>query len=490
MSYPSQDQASAAAPYTGAADARARAVRADRARLEASLAVLAAVLIAVVALTLSASAAAWRRSAWVSQVAEPARKATQEVEAALLARMQGVEGLRATGDTAYSDQIHAAMGRERAAVARLFAAADQVHPGMRGAVRVLELALDTAWLRAGGGPPGSRGWMQEFHAYRQAVAAAQAVEDIVANETADRRERITSLEGRAGAGALMMVPVALLCLWIALRCVMRLRVAAGQAEDGRAELERLSREKAALVYDVTRYLRQPLGTVAGRLATFEVGAGSAVDGPMRAALAGASSELRRALQILNDLAELSTADAGTMPIRLSRVNLAALLDGTTSGLMGWASAKGVRLSHAPPPTEVDLVTDVERLRGILRNLLSSAIELASQGAVIQIESSLHSNSPDGRGGPWIAIVISESRLLDRTAGRVSSTELLLRTVGPTGELGLTLSQRVAALLGGELSAHGGGAGGTRFALWLPAGPTPYPAEFAEAAVMPAVYLEI
>jgi signal transduction histidine kinase len=487
MPYAPPDPSSTPQPPVPA-DFRARALRSDRTRLEVSLAVLGVALLVVVTLSLRASLAAWERSAWVSQVAEPARTETEQVEAALLARMQGVEGLRATGDTVYSEAIHAAVARERASVAKLFAAADQIHPAMRGAVRTLELALDTAWLRAGGGLPGSQGWMQEFHAYRQAVAAAQAVEQIIASETTVRRDRITSLEGRAGAGALTMVPIALLCLWIAMRCVVRLRVAATEAEEGRSELERLSREKAALVYDVTRYLKQPLGTVAGRLATFEVSAGAAIDGPMRVALAGAGSELRRALQILHDLAELSTADAGTMPIRRSRVNLAALLEGTTSGLIGWASAKGVRLAHAPPPGEVELLTDAERLRGILRNLLASAIELASQGAVIRIESSQHTHGPEGQDGPWIAIVISETPMSDPSGARVTSTELLWRTVGPTGELGITLSQRVATLLGGMLSAHGGGSGGTRFALWMPAHLSPDSTDPAEVALLPPVYL--
>jgi signal transduction histidine kinase len=453
-------------PQNPPAEAR---LRADRRRLEIALAILAAALLAVVALTLRASVAAWERSNWVAQVAEPARAATEQVETALLARMQGVEGLRATGDTAYSVQVHAAVTRQHAAVARLYQGAARIDPRMRSQVRTLELALDTTWLRSGGGPVGSSGWRQEFRAYQQALGAAQAVEQLIADETALRRDRITVLEGRAGAGALFMVPIALCCLWIALRCVVRMRAVASLAEAGREELERLSREKAVLVHEVTRYLRQPLGTVAGRLATFELSAGASLDSSTRSALTGAASELRRALQILHDLSELSTADAGSMPIRRSRVNLAAMLDGTIGGLIGWASAKGVRLASAPPPNDVELETDAERLRGIVRNLIASAIELASQGAVVRVESSLHSCSPEGRPGPWVAVVVSESPLGGPPEGRVSSTELLLRSVGPGGELGLALSQRVATLLGGSLSAYGASGGGTRFALWLPAG---------------------
>ena len=68
---------------------------------------------------------------------------------------------------------------------------------------------------------------------------------------------------------------------------------------------------------------------------------------------------------------------------------------------------------------------------------------------------------------WLCVVISEASLAGR-GPRPSTLELLRRRVGPTGELGLTLSQRVAVLLGGSLWAFGGGAGGARFALWLPA----------------------
>lgn len=470
MSYPPPANAPASpAPAGGRrADGDPDLDRVDQRRIAIALAILGISLLLVVTLTVRATAAAWERSAWMQRVAEPARAATEEVEAALLTRMQGTEGLRATGAEEYGRQVERAVARERAAVAQLYSLAAEVNPRVSPAVRQLEVALDTAWIRAGGGEPGTAGWQAEFHAYHDALAAAQEVERVIVAETALRRQRAAAQEARASAGGLMMIPIAICCLWIALRCVVRLRAAARVARERRAELERLSQEKAALVYEVTRYLRQPLGTVAGRLATLEVSAGAGLDGGARAALAGASGELRRALQILHDLAELSTADAGSMPIRLGPVSLDGLLEGTASGLIGWASAKGVRLVLAPTPPEAAVLTDAERLRGILRNLLGSAIELASQGAVIQIEASLHSYRPDGAGGPWAALFISETPLEAPAAGRVSSLQQLKRQVGPSGELGLALSERVIALLGGSLWAYGGQPGGSRFALWLPA----------------------
>lgn len=443
--------------------------RSDQRRIAVALAILTVSLAVVVALTVNATAAAWERSNWVAQVAEPARAATEDVQAALFARMEGLEGLRATGGPAYARQTERAIARQRAAVANLYVHADRINPNMNAAVRRLELSLDTAWLRAGGGEPGTPQWSEEFRAYHTAVEAARRVEQVVVQETNRRRVRIAALEARASMGGLLMVPIALACLLIALRCAIRLRGAAALAEERRAGLERLAQEKAVLVHEVTRYLTQPLGTVAGRLATLEMTAAGALDADGRSALAAAAGELRRALQILHDLSELSTADAGSMPVRRSEVNLSALMGGTVSGLIGWASAKGVRLVLAPPPSDLTLTTDLERLRGILRNLLSSAIQLASQGSVIHLDASEHDYSPDGRTGPWVAVAISEKPLAGRGAGGVSSIELLKRQVGPSGELGLTLSQRVIALLGGSLSAHGGGPEGARFSIWLPGG---------------------
>jgi signal transduction histidine kinase len=451
------------------ADQRQRTEMMDQRRIAAALAILTVSLVVVVTLTVRATTAAWERGAWVAQVAEPARAATEDVEAALFARMEGLEGLRATGDREYAHQTEKAVARQRTALQRLYAAGDRISPHMNAAVRRLEVSLDTAWLRAGGGAPGTPGWSEEFRAYHNAVEAAQKVEQVVVEETDRRRVRIAALEARASMGGLLMVPIAFACLWIALRCAVRLRGAAALADERRAGLERLAHENAVLVHEVTRYLTQPLGTVAGRLATLEMTAGSGLDGDGRAALTAASGELRRALQILHDLSELSTADAGTMPVRLGEVNLGALLGSTVSGLIGWASAKGVRLVLSPPPPELVLTTDLERLRGILRNLLSSAIQVATQGSIIQVDASEHTYSPDGRGGPWVAIAICETPLNGSGEAGVSTVEMLKRQVGPSGELGLTLSQRVMTLLGGSLSTYGSGAAGARFAVWLPGG---------------------
>src|SRR5688500_12738997 len=83
-------------------DAAVRAVDdRDQRRISVALAILAVTLVIVVTLTVRATAAAWERSTWVAQVAEPARAATEIVQGALFTRIQGLQGLRATGSEEY-----------------------------------------------------------------------------------------------------------------------------------------------------------------------------------------------------------------------------------------------------------------------------------------------------------------------------------------------------------------------------------------------------
>ena len=151
-------------------------------------------------------------------------------------------------------------------------------------------------------------------------------------------------------------------------------------------------------------------------------------------------------------------------VRLHRLHLEPLLDAVVSRLDPVAAAAGVRLtltvSGAP---EVD--SDERRLAQIVSNLLSNGIKFTPDGGEVgvaahAIEGTVEITFTDT--GVGIALGDQE-RIFDPFA-QVDSG--LSRSHSGTG-LGLSLSRRLASLLGGELTVSSVVGSGSTFRLVLP-----------------------
>lgn len=182
-------------------------------------------------------------------------------------------------------------------------------------------------------------------------------------------------------------------------------------------------------------------------------------------LGGLVEEVLRLRSIARKLLLLAQADTGALPLKLERVDFAALLRAALEGFEGMLDETEVRLESAG---EQWVEVDVSLLEQILQNLISNAVKYnVVEGAAIWLESRL-----DGDGGLVFEIEnrclpIAEAergRLFERFARLDASRG---RQVEGTG-LGLSLAREFARALGGELElAAFAGEERMRFRLTLP-----------------------
>jgi signal transduction histidine kinase len=173
----------------------------------------------------------------------------------------------------------------------------------------------------------------------------------------------------------------------------------------------------------------------------------------------------RTITLLNNFLDLTRLDAGRVRPVWRDVDAAGSLQRSLAGLRPAADAKGVRFDTRVPAENATVRTDPVRLEQILVNLLSNAVRHTPQGTAVVVAVERQD---------------SEVRFLVSDSGPGIPAELHERIFEPferfdphsglgTG-LGLPVSHRLAAVLGGRLTVASVPGQGAEFTLTLPLKP--------------------
>jgi signal transduction histidine kinase/ActR/RegA family two-component response regulator len=203
------------------------------------------------------------------------------------------------------------------------------------------------------------------------------------------------------------------------------------------------------------------------------------------------------LGLVNDILDISKIEAGKMTLELLEVDLPRLLADAMALAALPARQKGLSLELvylSPVPRTIR--TDPTRLRQVLINLLNNAVKFTQTGGVRLFVRAPRDADDDPRAKPtWVrfdvvdtGIGMTEAQMARLFQAFTQSDASTARRFGGTG-LGLTISKRLAQMLGGDVSAVSTPNIGSTFTLTIDAGPlagemvTPTVAE--DSALMPA-----
>jgi signal transduction histidine kinase len=208
-------------------------------------------------------------------------------------------------------------------------------------------------------------------------------------------------------------------------------------------------------------VRNPLGAADGYLDLIESGV-VAGEAKRKEFMTRSRRALSSAMGLLDDLVELSLAEAGQIEVRLCAVDVRDVIGEITKEHRARASAKELEL-ECHVPEQLPLVqTDAARVRQILGNLISNAIKYTRTG---RIDVSI---VPAERG--WIGIAVQDtgSGIAADQRGLLFREFTRLDPDAAEGAgLGLAISQRVAHALGGRITVESEPGRGSIFTLWLP-----------------------
>ena len=170
------------------------------------------------------------------------------------------------------------------------------------------------------------------------------------------------------------------------------------------------------------------------------------------------------LTLINDILDISRIEAGREEIETTSFNVNQTIAEVVEMLHAQAEQQNIDLIHVARDAEILVLSDSDKLRHILQNLIGNAVKFTQQGSV-----EIRTN----QGDDFLEIIITDTgigipaehipHIFDEFRQADSSTS---RRFGGTG-LGLAISQKYANLLGGTITVKSTPDIGSEFKLKLP-----------------------
>lgn len=250
--------------------------------------------------------------------------------------------------------------------------------------------------------------------------------------------------------------------------------------EARLQAEAASRTKSDFLAMMSHELRTPLNAILGYSELIELGISGAVNPTMQQQISRIRSSAKHLLSLVNDILDLAKVEAGRLSVANAPENAADAVSSALALVQPQAETRNLALVVAPAvDTLPPYIGDAERVRQILVNLLSNAVKCTDPGGTITIDGVVTSAVDAPARLPQRQVYVRLS-VIDTGVGIppdkltaifepfVQAESGATRTREGSG-LGLTIGQRLARAMGGELTVESTAGAGSAFHLWLPAG---------------------
>jgi len=216
-----------------------------------------------------------------------------------------------------------------------------------------------------------------------------------------------------------------------------------------------------MIADVAHELRTPLSNLKGYLEAVRDG----VIKPDADAIRSLDEEAILLSRLVDDLQELSLAEAGELKLDCQTEDISRLINQTVAVVSAPAAAKGVSVSTDLPDTLPSVNIDSHLISQVLRNLLENALAHTARGDAITVTARQQDN--------WLKVTVADTgegipdedlpNIFERFY-RVDKSRS--RATGGSG-LGLTIAKRLVEAHGGRIEVQSELGKGSRFTFALP-----------------------
>jgi signal transduction histidine kinase len=225
-------------------------------------------------------------------------------------------------------------------------------------------------------------------------------------------------------------------------------------------LQDVEQRRRELVSDLSHELRTPITVMRGyleELATGQVEPTPQVYGQL-------AQETRRLERLINDLQELSKAEAGYLPIYFQPIDLRPLLEELVQRFADQLLDEGPDLYLQCPESLPLVLADRDRAEQILVNLIGNAIKYTHQGEIV-VKAWVKA--------PYLQIAVQDTGIGIAEESLPQVFERFWRAdksrnqrTGGTG-IGLAITKRLVELQGGHIEVHSEEGVGSQFQFCLP-----------------------
>ncbi|OJF90516.1 PAS domain-containing hybrid sensor histidine kinase/response regulator [Pararhizobium antarcticum] len=237
---------------------------------------------------------------------------------------------------------------------------------------------------------------------------------------------------------------------------------ARESEEARRRAESASQAKSRLLATVSHEIRTPLSGILGMSHLISQ---TRLTGEQKNYLAGMRQSGHALVQLVDDLLDFSSIEAGRFQLRPSREPLRELIESVVEMLSHRAHEKGIEIGatiSADVPGLLDF--DAARLRQVLFNVIGNAVKFTHTGGVF-VDAGIQGQNVVIRiddTGPGMSMD-EQARVFDEFEQAGAAKQ---RSAG-TG-LGLAISRRIIEAFGGKLVLSSKPGEGSRFEIGFPA----------------------
>ena len=228
-----------------------------------------------------------------------------------------------------------------------------------------------------------------------------------------------------------------------------------------ADLEHAEKLRRNLVADVAHELRTPLSNIQGYLEAIR----DRVMKPNAATIRSLNEEATLLSRLVDELQELSLAEAGELKMVYQTEDIAKLVKQAVTTWQPKIAAKEISLSLDLPDNLSLVNIDWQRVNQVLHNLLENAVAHTHKGGTINVAVITQ--------GDWVEVCVSDTgegipvedlpHIFERFY-RVDKSRA--RATGGSG-LGLTIAKRLVEAHGGTITVQSELRKGSRFSFTLP-----------------------
>ncbi len=230
------------------------------------------------------------------------------------------------------------------------------------------------------------------------------------------------------------------------------------------EVGRANRAKSEFLASMSHELRTPLNAIMGYAELLAEGITGTVSSAQRDQIERIRASARHLLGLIDEVLSYSRMEAGKEQVTLEVITVTQLLDEAASLVRPLANDKRLELDVKRGPDALTITSDVLKVRQILVNLLTNAVKFTDTGSI-----SLGAASD----GDDVLLTVQDTGIgvAPEAQERVFEAfwqveQSASRRVGGTG-LGLSVSRRLARLLGGDLTMKSTQGEGSTFTVRLP-----------------------
>ena len=242
-------------------------------------------------------------------------------------------------------------------------------------------------------------------------------------------------------------------------------------QEAKAAAEAANAAKSQFLANMSHEIRTPMTAILGYAELLREPEATASDRDDYLAVIQRNGQ--HLLTLISDILDLSKVEAGKLEIEMLRCGIISVVADVGSIMQARARQRDIRLSiEYTSDLPETILTDSARLRQALINLVGNAVKFTEKGGVRIVVTFL----PKWRGDQLAVqfqvidtgIGIGREKLAEMFQPFAQADAAYSRKHGGAG-LGLTITNHIAGLLGGELTAESTPGEGSTFTLTIPTG---------------------